>query len=180
MDRSAVGFPEFLYRPDGWDNDLRLMNTSSMVSELTPVVLYLRHVVMPSEVLIIEEPEAHLHPAMQVEFVRHLAAAVRAGIRIVITTHSEWVLEELSNLVHLSNLPQSQRQGIGGANYALTPDQLGIWLFGPDKEVGGSVVGEVRFSTEDGGFVSDYEDVAISTHNDWARITNRLSVTDAE
>ena len=178
--RAEVGYPEFLYRPNDWTRDLRLMNTSSMVSELTPVVLFLRHVVGPGEVLIIEEPEAHLHPAMQIEFVRHLAAAVRAGIRVIITTHSEWVLEELANLVHLSDLPESQRDGIGGADTALTPDQLGIWLFGPDKESGGSIVEEIRFSAEDGGFVTDYEDVAIRTHNDWARISNRLTEIDAE
>ena len=177
---SAIGYPEFYYRPSGWDEDIPLMNTSSMVSELAPVALYLQNVIDQGELLIIEEPESHLHPAMQVEFVRHLAAVVRAGIRVMITTHSEWVLEELANLVHLSDLPESQRDGIGGADYALTPDQLGIWLFGPDKESGGSIVEEIRFSAEDGGFVSDYEDVAISTHNDWARISNRLTEIDAE
>ena len=91
-----------------------------MVSELTPVVLYLRHVIRPGEVLIIEEPESHLHPKMQVEFIRHLAAAVRAGARIMITTHSEWVLDALANLVHLSDLPKSRRKGIPGAGLRTT------------------------------------------------------------
>ena len=177
---SATGYPEFYYRPSGWDEDIPLMNTSSMVSELAPVALFLQNVIDQGELLIIEEPESHLHPAMQVEFVRHLAAAVRAGIRVLITTHSEWVLEELANLVHLSNLPETQRDGIGGAEYALTPDQLGIWLFGHDRDSGGSVVDEVRFSADDGGFVTDYEDVAIRTHNDWARISNRLTEIDTE
>ena len=62
----------------------------SMVSELAPVVLYLRHVVGSDSVLIIEEPESHLHPAMQVEFTRQLAAIVHAGVRLIVTTHSEW------------------------------------------------------------------------------------------
>ena len=177
---SPTGYPEFYYRPRGWDEDMPLMNTSSMVSELAPVVLYLRGIVGTGELLIIEEPESHLHPAMQVEFVRHLAAAVRAGIRVLITTHSEWVLEELANLVHLSDLPEYQRDGIGGADYALTHNQLGIWLFGADRESGGSIVEEVRFSADEGGFVTDYEDVAIRTHNDWAHITNRLGELDAE
>ena len=65
----------FSYQPQGWGEDLPLMNTSSMVSELAPVVLYLRHIVQPGDVLIIEEPESHLHPAMQVEFIRQLAAS---------------------------------------------------------------------------------------------------------
>ena len=49
------------------------MQASSMVAELAPVVLYLRHLVRPDDVLIIEEPESNLHPAMQVEFTRQLA-----------------------------------------------------------------------------------------------------------
>ena len=88
-----MGYPQFFYKPDGWENALPLMNTSSMVSELAPVVLYLRHVVQPGETLIIEEPETHLHPAMQVEFTRQIAALVHAGVRVIVTTHSDWVLE---------------------------------------------------------------------------------------
>ena len=72
---SETGYPMFSYRPHGWQADLPLMNASSMVSELAPVVLYLRHFVQPGDVLIIEEPESHLHPAMQVEFIRQLAAS---------------------------------------------------------------------------------------------------------
>ena len=177
---SPIGYPEFYYRPSGWDEDLPLMNTSSMISELAPVALYLRNVIDDGELLIIEEPESHLHPGMQVEFIRHLAAAVRAGIRVLLTTHSEWVLEELSNLVHLSSLTESQRQGIGGADYALTPEEVGVWLFEPKDQPRGSVVREIPFDADDGGYTSDYEDVAIDTHNDWAGISNRLSETRAE
>ena len=103
-ENSVMGYPIFSYQPDGWKEDIPLMNASSMVSELAPVVLYLRHVVQPGETLIIEEPESHLHPAMQVEFTRQLAAVVRAGVRVIITTHSEWVLDELANLVRVSEL----------------------------------------------------------------------------
>ena len=83
-----------------------------MVSELAPVVLYLRHVVQPGETLIIEEPESHLHPAMQVEFIRQIAALVQAGVRVIVTTHSEWVLEELGNIVRRSELPKARRKDI--------------------------------------------------------------------
>ena len=176
VERSEVGYPEFFYRPTGWKHeDLRLMNTSSMVSELAPVVLYLRHVVRPGEVLIIEEPESHLHPKMQVVFTRYLAAAVKAGIRVMITTHSEWVMDELANLVYLSHLTKSKRDGIPGAEFALKPSQVGAWLFEPKKVPKGSVVKEITFSTEYGGFETRFEDVAIGTHNSYATIANRLA-----
>ena len=151
---SLTGYPLFTYRPDEWKEDLPLMNTSSMVSELAPVALYLRHVVREGETLIIEEPESHLHPAMQVEFTRQLAAVVRAGVRVIITTHSEWVLDELANLVRVSELSESRREGIGGADYALTPEQLGVWLFEPKNRPRGSVVKEIPFDEEFGGFRS--------------------------
>ncbi len=114
---SETSYPMFSYQPHGWGEDLPLMNASSMVSELAPVVLYLRYIVEPGDVLIIEEPESHLHPSMQVEFIRQLAAVVNAGVRVMLTTHSEWVLDELANLVRLSELPKARRKGVGGADF---------------------------------------------------------------
>ena len=180
VERSIVGYPEFYYQPKGWKNRLPLTNSSSMVSELAPVVLYLRHVVRPGEVLIIEEPESSLHPAMQVEFVRHLAAAVRADVRIIITTHSEWVLDELTNLVLMSDLPKSRRKGIKYSNSALNADEVGVWLFEPKKSPKGTVVKELPFDVEFGGFRSGFDDVAVGTYNDYARISNRIEEAKAE
>ena len=129
LDLSETGYPTFAYRPRGWTDDLPLMRASSMVSELAPVVLYLRHIVESGDVLIIEEPEAHLHPAMQAAFARELARLVRAGVHIVMTTHSEWFLEQIGNLVRLSALPEKKRKGLDGADCALHPEEVGAWLF---------------------------------------------------
>ena len=150
------------------------MNSSSMVSELAPVVLYLRHVVQPGDVLIIEEPESHLHPAMQVEFIRQLAAVVRSGVRVMLTTHSEWVLDELANLVRLSELPKAQREGIAGADFALSRDEVGAWRFEPKQRPKGSVVEEVSLDTEVGTFPSGFDDVALGTYNTYAEISSRI------
>ena len=173
-ENSETGYPMFSYQPQGWGGDLPLMNTSSMVSELAPVVLYLRHIVQPGDVLIIEEPESHLHPAMQVEFIRQLAAVVHSGIRVMLTTHSEWVLDELANLVRLSELKKAQRKGIAGADFALSRDQLGVWLFEPKQRPKGSVVKEIPFDAEFGGFRSGFDEVALGTYNDHAEISNRI------
>ena len=172
---SAMGYPLFFYKPDGWKTPLPLTNTSSMVSELAPVVLYLRHVVQPGETLIIEEPEAHLHPAMQVEFTRQIAALINAGVRVIITTHSEWVLETLANLVRLSDLPKARRKGIEDADLVLRPDQVGAWLFKQKRSPKGSVVEEIPFDPDAGGLESDYSDVAEQLYNEWVTIGNRIT-----
>ena len=175
IDRSqAIDYPHFTYRPKGWKEDLSLMRASSMVSELAPVVLYLRHVIVPGNVLIVEEPESHLHPAMQVEFTRQLAALVHAGVRVIVTTHSEWVLEELANIVSRSGLAETEREEAGGKGIALRPDQVGAWLFKPKRRPKGSVVEEVKLDKETGLYPTDYDDVSEALYNESARIFNRI------
>ena len=173
LERTEAGYPTFAYRPEGWKDNLPLMRASSMVSELAPVVLYLRHVVRRGNVLIIEEPEAHLHPAMQAAFARELARLVRDGVRIVMTTHSEWFLEQIGNLVRLSELPEEKRQGLDGADCALRPEQVGAWLFKRSSRPAGSVVEEVTLDAETGLYPTDYHAVSEMLYNQSARTFNR-------
>ena len=170
----TTGYPRFTYQPEGWKDDLPLMNASSMVSELAPVVLYLRHMVRPGNVLIVEEPESHLHPGMQVEFIRQLAMLVQSGIRVIITTHSEWVLEELANTVRRSGLSPSDRKKTTGDDVALRPDQVGAWLFKKKNRPKGSVVEEVKLDDETGLYPADYDVVSESLYNESVNIFNRI------
>ena len=175
VERTASDYNEFFYRPEEWKSDLPLMRASSMVSELAPVVLYMRYLVRPGDVLIIEEPESHLHPAMQAVFARELARLARSGIRVVVTTHSEWLLDQFANLVRLSALPKDERKGIPGADEALRPDQFGAWLFKPKQRPKGSVVEEIKVDPDAGGLLTDYGDIAEQLYNEWAEIGNRIT-----
>ena len=170
---SPTGYPSFFFRPDGWERDLPLMHASSMVSEIAPVVLYLRHFVQPGGLLIIEEPESHLHPAMQVEFIRLLAAAVQEGVRILITTHSEWVLEELANLVKMSALPDDKREGLEYPAISLRPDQVGVWLFELGGETGGVNVREIELDEDIAAFPSGFTLITEELYNRWGDIDAR-------
>ncbi len=176
VERTVSDYNEFFYRPDEeGDIDLPLIRASSMISELAPVVLYLRYLVQPGDVLIIEEPESHLHPAMQAVFAQELARLARSGIRVVVTTHSEWLLDQFANLVRLSALPKDERKGIPGADVALRPEQFGAWLFKSEQRPGESVVEEIRVNPEAGGLLTGYGDIAEQLYNEWAEIGNRMT-----
>ena len=169
---SETGHANFFYRPHGWEGNIPLMNTSSMVSELAPVVLFFRHIIQPNSVLIIDEPESHLHPAMQVEFTRLLAGAVKAGLRVILTTHSEWVVETVGNLVELWGVPEGRRESLPGGAYALPPEDVGVWLFQRKEGESGSVVTEVKRDPDTGVYGVEYDDVAMALHNEWASAAN--------
>lgn len=175
----VVGYPHFTYRPNGWEQALPLMNASSMVSELAPVVLYLRHIVGAESVLIVEEPESHLHPAKQVEFTRQLVAVVRSGVRVIVTTHSEWVLEELANTVRRSGLHGSLA-GRRDSETSLKPEQVGAWLFSRKERPKGSVIEEIELDSETGLYPAGYDRVSEALYNEGARIFNQIQRAKGE
>ena len=166
--RPGVAHPHFSYRPHGWETGLPLTQASSMVSELAPLVLCLRNV-DPGDLVIIDQPESHLHPAMQVAFVQRVAEIVGAGVRVILTTHSEWVIEELGNIVGRAALAD-RSEGETGA-VSLDGRQVGVWLFEPAED-GGSTVKEIALDADTGLYPSGFDAVAARLNNDWAKIAD--------
>ena len=179
---SSGGYPEFVYRPLNTEQDIRLTRASSMVSELAPVVLFLRGSIQRGDTLIIEEPEAHLHPAAQTQMAVTLARMVRAGVRVVVTTHSDWLLKEIGNLIREGELGEQAGSPSGGDKLpsALRPEEVGIWLFRKDGSDSGSTVEEIPFDRTEGVEPRDYEDVAEALYNRSADLQNRLEETRGE
>ncbi len=168
-----INYPIFSYQPNGWKEDIPLANASSMVSEVAPIVLFLRYKINPGMLIIIEEPESHLHPSMQVELTRQLAKLVKLGIRIVVTTHSEWLIEALANIVHRSNIPKNKKGSISSEKIELNEDQVGVWLFQNKMEKNGTVVNEIKLDQYTSWqYPTDYDDIASALHNEWAEITD--------
>ena len=111
---------------------------------------------------------------MQVEFTRQLASLVRSGVRVIVTTHSEWVLEELANIVRRSSLSDPSRREPASADVALWPEEVGAWLFKPKRRPKGSVVEEVMLDEETGIYPTDYDAVSEALYNESANIFNRI------
>ena len=157
--RSASGYPEFRYRPQKSEQSLRMNRSSSMVSELAPLVLFLRGVIRPGDTLIIEEPEAHLHPAAQTKIALTLARLIRAGVCVIITTHSDWLLEQIGNLVREGEVMKLGKNKTEPMTW-LTKGEVGAWWFRTDEPVK-----EIPFDSIEGIEPKDYYDVAEELHN---------------
>ena len=62
----------------------------------------------PGEVLLIENPESHLHPAGQSEMGRFLALTAKAGVQVIFETHSDHTLNGVRKAVAAGYLPPDQ------------------------------------------------------------------------
>ena len=174
---AALPISEIVYLPGEAQSEsgkFTLDETSSMVSELAPLIMFLKYLVRQGDMLILEEPESHLHPAAQQRMVQGIVQLVNSGVKVIITTHSEWVLWELANLVRMSELPPELRKGIDGADQAIEAAEVGAWLFEPDAERGGSVVREIPLDIESGTFPAGYGLVTESLYKRWSTINRRI------
>ena len=147
-DPAEFGPPDFVYSQQ--DFRIPLTRSSSMVTELAPIVLFLKHFLRKGELLIIEEPEAHLHPAAQQKFAAVLALMVRNGFRILITTHSHYMVEQISDFVGASYLSPEKRRELlrlgpvlEEQDIYLNEDEVGVYSF--DNSNGSTTVKNIPF-----------------------------------
>ena len=167
------GYPEFLYRPDQTEQTLRMSQVSAMVAELAPLVLFLRSVIRPGDTLIIEEPEAHLHPRAQTDIALTLARLVRTGVRVIITTHSDWLLQQIGNLIREGELKRQDADTKESGDWLLKKD-VGAWWFHTDKPVV-----EIPFDRIEGIEPSDYEDIADGLYNTFVELERQFLEEEA-
>jgi hypothetical protein len=106
--RSDMGLNEVLYEHTEGEPALPMQLSSSLVTELAPVVLTLRHV-GGYRVIIIEEPEAHLHPHLQRVLAQVIVRLIRKGLFVWITTHSENFCQQINNFLKIGALPPDKR-----------------------------------------------------------------------
>ena len=121
--------PEVVYRT--LSGEFPLGRTSSMVSEIAPVVLYLRHRLRRGDLLLIEEPEAALHPGTQVAFAKSLVRLVNSGLRIVLTTHSEFFLQQINNAIAARKADRDRVVEIGLFTERLDAKSVSAYFFDP-------------------------------------------------
>lgn len=82
---------------------LTMDESSSAVRSLLDVGFYLRHVAQPSDLFVIDEPELNLHPENQRRIARLFARMMNLGIKIFMTTHSDYIIKEFNTLIMLNH-----------------------------------------------------------------------------
>ena len=84
--------------------DIPLHIASSSARGLSDLYFYLRHVASRNDILFVDEPETHLDTANQVLLARVISRLVKAGLKVLVSTHSDYLIKEVNNLVMLDHL----------------------------------------------------------------------------
>lgn len=99
--------PSYFYQPKSKKNKLPLYITSSLVTELSPLILFLKSKTTYRS-LFFEEAEAHLHPRVQRVLAVALVKLVNRGMPVWLTTHSDILFQQINNLMKLAVHPRKE------------------------------------------------------------------------
>ena len=136
-----------------------VQRASSMVAELAPLLSWINHLLKPGDLLLIDEPEAHMHPEAILAVAQSLVALSQSGVKVLCTTHSSEFLHKVSNCMLRAAQP----------NEAPTPDtpkiraeDLGVYRFERSGHSSGTIIVPVEVDPDWG--IPEDEHVAVAEH----------------
>lgn len=127
---------QYFMMDDG--KQISLNAAASSIKEISPILFYLKNKFDNKCSVCFEEPEAHLHPSMQIAVADLVAAYHNKGAFFQITTHSDYFLARINQLVKLNELGDKKNsiaEKIGTSLIsALDKSDIAAYFFYRDEE----------------------------------------------
>lgn len=113
-------------KPHGMEDKLPLTSVGVGVSQLLPV-LVLCLLSKPGSVILLEQPELHLHPALQQRLADFFIAISKSGRQLIVETHSEYMLSRLRR--RIAEDPEDQLLDLAKVVFAERDQTTGLSTF---------------------------------------------------
>lgn len=154
---------------------LPIQMTASIIKTLSSLIVYLKHRASENDLIIIDEPEINLHPENQIILTRIFARLANKGFRLLISTHSDYIVRELNNLLILSrkdkpSVMKNAKEFDYKADEYINQEDLGVYSF-KFKNSNDSKITIEQVPVTETGFNIDAMDSVIDKQND---ISERL------
>jgi energy-coupling factor transporter ATP-binding protein EcfA2 len=154
---------------------LPIQMTASIIKTLSSLIVYLKHRANENDLIIIDEPEINLHPENQIILTRIFARLANKGFRLLISTHSDYIVRELNNLLILSrkdkpSVMKNAKEFDYKADEYINQEDLGVYSF-KFKNSNDSKITIEQVPVTETGFNIDAMDSVIDKQND---ISERL------
>lgn len=129
------------------DDTMPVSAAASSVREIAPLQIMITKRDVSKASILIEEPEAHLHPLKQYMMADIIATLALGGANMQITTHSDYFLRRINDLIRL-NLWKSKVSENDYLHFCETNDII------PDLTLDTSILSAYYLEKEKNGFVS--------------------------
>jgi len=106
-------FNEIIYKDIKNENKISSKLLSTSIHKMSVFSIYLKYVLKKGDLLIIEELEAHLHPKNQRIFIKYIIRAINQELRVMFTTHSDYIINQINNFITLNNIPKEELNELG-------------------------------------------------------------------
>lgn len=170
---TRTGDVEFISDKVGKTKHLPIHLTSSIVKTMSSLVIYLKHIARKGDLLIIDEPEMNFHPNVQISLMRIFTILTKLNLRIIISTHSDYMIRELNNLIMAGTIFKKDAQLIKKLGYEenmlLDKNDIAVKYFNYGKLK--RLLDVIDVKVEDDGFAIESIDNTINNQN---RITETL------
>ncbi len=112
---------------------------SSSIKSLFLADLYINCLAKEGGLLIIDEPELNLHPDNQRLMAGLITRLVNAGVKVMVTTHSDYLIRELNNRIMLSNTFEEKesimRKNGWNKEDILLPNKVKAYCLNADRKI---------------------------------------------
>ena len=124
---------------------LPISAAAASVRELGSLQQLIKKCDISKSAILIEEPESHLHPLKQIQMADIIALMANKGANMQITTHSDYFMRRLGDLIMLHNLKLKdenkyrelvEEYDIINTSYTLDPSILSAYYLEQKKEGG--------------------------------------------
>lgn len=167
LSKPRLGPTLISYKFDG--TEIPIKCASSGIAETAAIELYQSRT-SSSDILVIEEPEAHLHPENQTKLARHIVRLISNGTHVILVTHGVYFLEQLSMFVRMSKISPAERKKLGfDSNDFIYDDDVAPYMFKPNPK-GGYSVHELNHSADEGIWQDEFINVTASLYEKDAKI----------
>jgi len=118
---------------DNFTEKISLHLTSSTIKTFFSLVFYLEHLANDGETLIVDEPELNLHPDNQRKIARILSMIANRGVQVIVSTHSDYFIREINNLIMLKSDFKSKKEIMSKNGYTdnmlISGNDVSAYLF---------------------------------------------------
>lgn len=159
IEKDGIYFmPYKLYaNKDNYNEKISLHLTSSSIKTFFALVFYLEHLANEGGTLIVDEPELNLHPDNQRKIARILSMIANRGVKVIVSTHSDYFIREINNLIMLKSDFTSKKKIMKKHDYKdsmlISANEVSAYLFNNNN------IEDMEINKQEGIIAKTFDDV---------------------